>query len=160
LLRHHQRMTAERLPPLLHDDFLGPLRRYGDHSLIGEISIDPAIRPARHNGETDAEVLLEFGFVDPGPELDAKVSIAAASIRSALTNLAAIKSFGIDHSPSDWREYLEAQDRRPLVERLFLDGFEVDQTLGVSACFDYEDLGTLIVRVDPVGQGLTVELRL
>jgi hypothetical protein len=88
LLHHHLRMPADRQPPLPHDDWLGPLWRYGDHSLIGSISIQLAIRPPRHNGETDAEVLLDIGCIEPGPELDAKVSIAAARIRSALAHLA------------------------------------------------------------------------
>jgi hypothetical protein len=72
-------MPAERLP-LLHHDWLGPLFRYGEDALIGELSIDAAVRPPRSNGQTDAEVLLDFGSVEPGPDLEARLATVTTLI--------------------------------------------------------------------------------
>ncbi len=152
-------MATDRSSPLVCDAWLGPLWRHGDHELVGSVSIDPAVRPARHDGATDAEVLLDIGSTELGPELNARVSLAAARIRAALANLDEIKRFGVEHAPADWRGYYEAPGTTPLVERLFLDGFEVSYALEVAVCFDFGDLDTLVVRVDATGCGMSVELR-
>jgi hypothetical protein len=156
---HDRRMPAERVP-LLHHDWLGPLFRYGEDALIGELSIDAAVRPPRMNGQTDAEVLLEFGPVDRGPDLDARLATVTTRIKLALGNLAEIRAYGVEHGPSEWRDHFEPLGDQPLAERLFLDGFEVNQALDINACFDYEDLGTLVVHIDPAGRGRAVELHL
>lgn len=152
-------MATNHSSPVVHDAWLGPLWRHGDHELIGSISIDPTVRPARHNGATDAEVLLDIGPTTPEPELSARVSLAAARIRAALANLDQIQQFAVDHAPADWRRYYQAQGATPLIERLFLDGFEVSQALDVAACFDFGDLDMLIVKVDSSSRGISVELR-
>jgi len=86
-------MAVDRSAPIVDDPWLGPLWRYNDHELIGWITIDPAVRHARHDGSTDAEVLLNIGtFPQPSADLDARVSIAAQRIKTALANLDAINS--------------------------------------------------------------------
>jgi hypothetical protein len=153
-------MTAKRLTPLIHHDWLGDLYRYQDNALVGELQIDPRVRSPRNNGQTDAEVLLELDSIEPGPRLNAQLATVTTRIKAALANLAAIRAYGVEHGPADWREYCEPLDERPLVERLFLDGFEVKQDLDVTACFDFGDLDTLIVHLDPDGHGRAVALRL
>lgn len=152
-------MTPNRLTPLIRHEWLGDLYRYEDNALIGELQIDPRVRSPRNDGRTDAEVLLELGSIEPGPRLDAQLATITTRIKAALANLAAIRAYGVEHGPADWRAHYEPLDDRPLVERLFLDGFEVNDALDVTACFDFEDLDTLIVHLDLDGHGRAVRLR-
>lgn len=153
-------MAVDRSAPIVDDPWLGPLWRYNDHELIGWITIDPAVRHARHDGSTDAEVLLNIGtFPQPSADLDARVSVAAQRIKTALANLDAIKQFGIEFAPAGWRDHYEPQTARPLIDRLFADGFEVDEELDVAVVFDFEDLDNLIVWIDANGRGTRVDLR-
>jgi hypothetical protein len=104
-------------------------------------------------------VLLQLGSIEPGPHLNAQLAIVTRRIKAALENLAAIRTYGVEHGPADWRAHYEPLDERPLVEPLFLNGFEVDDALNVVACFDFEDLDALIVHLDPDGTGSSVALR-
>jgi hypothetical protein len=70
-----------------------------------------------------------------------------------------IAAYAVIQGPKQWREHYEALDPRPLADRLFLDGFEVDAELGVSACFDFGDLDTIVVVLDEDSRGQAVELR-
>ncbi|MFD5505367.1 hypothetical protein ACFWJS_37745 [Streptomyces sp. NPDC127061] len=47
-------------------------------------------------------------------------------------------------------------DETPLVERLFLKGFEVTSATEMDIDFDFGDLGMLVVRVDGQGCGQEV----
>lgn len=144
---------------MIHHDWLRTLRSYGEGALLGILSIDPSIRPPRANGETDAEVLLELDAVEPGPRLDMQLATAARRIKVALAKLSEVKAYGVEHGPSQWREYYEPLDSRPLVERLFLEGFEFNRNLDLTVTFDFEDLDVLLVHLDPTGHGRAVNLR-
>jgi hypothetical protein len=152
-------MTDDPYKDFVYHKWLGMLRYYEDGALLGGLRIDPSIRPPRDNGRTDAEVLLEFGSINPGPALDVKLDAVAARIKDALVRLPEIKTYGVDNGPSDWREYYEPRGMRPLVERLFLEGFEVNHTLDLTVTFDFEDLDMLLVHLDEHGKGRAVEVR-
>jgi hypothetical protein len=137
--------------------WLGTLRRYGDDQLLGHIEIDPGIRPARLNGQTDAEVLIAVGSME-GLELDSALVFATERIQAALADLEQIKAFALAQSPGEWRRYFEAVDTTPLMDRLFLEGFTVVSPTEIEISFDFGDLDMLIVRVDSRGRGQDVFL--
>ncbi|MFD9409787.1 hypothetical protein ACFWBN_22615 [Streptomyces sp. NPDC059989] len=123
------------------------------------ISLDPAVRPPRVSGQLDAEVLLELGKVEPGSDLDGRLAVVVAKIRCALAVLPEIAAYAVAQGPRPWRDYYEGLGGQPLVDRLFLEGFEVDAELGVSVCFDFGDLERIVVALDASGRGQGVELR-
>jgi hypothetical protein len=145
--------------PIAHHPWIGPLWQHGDRGLVGSISIDPAIRPARDNGSTDAEVLINIVDIEPGPALDTRLATAAGHIRDALANLHLLKQYGVEHAPAGWREHYESLASTPLTQRLFVDGFEVTETLAVMVYFDFGDLDLLVVELDSSGQPTSVKLR-
>jgi len=151
--------VIDRRAPVLTHSWLGSLYRNGDQELIGSIELDPAIRPPRDNGDRDAEVLLEVGAIEPGPELDAHLDACAARIRRALDRLPDLKRYALDHAPPGWVQYYAAQPGLPLVDRLFLEGFQVSRQLLVSLDLDFGDLDLLVVRLDPAGNGEAVFLQ-
>jgi hypothetical protein len=138
--------------------WLGSLRRYGEDQLLGSIEVDPAIRPARLNGERDAEVLITVGSPAEGSELDIVLALATERIQAALADLDNIKAFGITHAPGEWRRHYEAIDPIPLTRRLFLEGFAVLSPAEMEISFDYGDLDMLVVRVDAEGRGQDVSV--
>jgi hypothetical protein len=132
--------------------WLGEVRRYGEDQLLATIDIDPAIRPARLNGETDAEVLIAAAPALSGSALDAVLAQAAAGIRAALADLDSIKSFALAHAPSDLHyDYPEVAET-PLEERLFLESFTVTSSAEMEVSFDFGDSATLVVKLDAHGR--------
>ena len=95
-------MVIDRRAPVLRHSWLGSLYRDGDQELIGSIELDPAIRAPRDNGDRDAEVLLEVGALEPGPEVDAHLAACAARTRQALERLPDLKRYALDHAPPSW----------------------------------------------------------
>ena len=132
--------------------WLGRLRRYGKDQVIGHIDIDPNVRPARLKGGSDAEVLVTVGPVCDGSEFDAILESAVRRIRAALADLENIKVSAVALAPANWRRHYENADARPLIERLFLEGFDVISPSEMEIAFDFEDLDLLVVRVDADGQ--------
>ena len=133
--------------------WLGEVRRYGEDQLLAAIDIDPAVRPARLNGETDAEVLIAVAPALSGSALDAVLAQAAEGIRAALANLDSIKSFALEHAPGDLHyDYPEVAET-PLEERLFLAGFRVTSSAEMEVSFDFGDSDTLVVQLDARGCG-------
>lgn len=123
------------------------------------MQVDTTIRDPANNGDTSAEILLELRVVQPGPELDRRLFATTTRIRAALAALAEIRAYGVEHAPPQWREQYQAQDAAPLVDRLWLMGFEVNRTLEVAATFDCGDLDMLVVHLDPAGRGRGAEVR-
>jgi hypothetical protein len=138
---------------------LGALRRHGQLELLGSINVDPRVRVPRRNGATDAEILLEVNAFDTGPDLDAHLDRCADRLTLALATLPAIRRYAIDHAPQNWVAYYSAQPGRSLIDRLFLDGLEVDRQLRVTVVFDFGDLDSLVVVLDDRGSGSEVFLR-
>jgi hypothetical protein len=123
------------------------------------IDIDPAIRHPRSNGSRDAEILLEFATTAHGPSLRALVEDSAARIKNALTDLPSIQRYGVHHAPQSWADYHAAQPGGPLIDRLFLDGIEVDRRLRSSVIFDFGELDSLVVQLNDQGHGDSVFVR-
>jgi hypothetical protein len=136
--------------------WLGEVRRYGEDQLLATIDIDPAIRPARLNGETDAEVLIAAAPDLSGSALDAVLAQATERIRAALANLDSIKSFALTHAPSDLHYYYPEVAETPLRDRLFLEGFTVTTSADMEVSFDFGDLDTLVVQLDEQGRSWDV----
>jgi hypothetical protein len=138
--------------------WLGTVRRYGEDQVIASIEIDPAIRPARMNGETDAEVLITAGSSLSGSALDTVLEAAVERIRAALADLDGIKVFALAHAPGGWRRHYEAIEGPSLEECLFLEGFTVVSPAEMEVSFDFGDLDMLIVRLDARGHGRDVQI--
>ncbi|MBM9510400.1 hypothetical protein [Actinacidiphila acididurans] len=151
-------MTTGRRP-LLHHEWLADVWKQGDGTLLASISVDPAVRAPRMNGHGDAEVLLDFGEVEPGPDLDRRLTVVVARIRHALAALPEIVAYAVAHGPRRWRDHYERADPQPLADRLFLEGFGVDAELNLSVWFDFGDLDMIVVALDAYGRGQAVELR-
>jgi hypothetical protein len=151
-------MIDRSAPVLLHDR-LGALYPHGDGELIGSINVDPAIRPARMNGNQDVEILLSVGREYEGAALAAQVQRCAAMVDKALSALPLIKSFALQHAPAQWLEHYSSQAGPPVLERFFLDAFETDEHDVLSAVFDFGDLDQLIVELKSDGRGRRVFLR-
>jgi hypothetical protein len=132
--------------------WLGEVRRYGEDQLLATINIDPAVRPARLNGETDAEVLIAVAPTLNGSALDALLEQAAEGIRAALADLDAIKSFAHAHAPSDLHYDYPEVSETPLDERLFLEGFAVTASAEMEVSFDFGDSDMLVVQLDAHGR--------
>ncbi|MBF9132122.1 hypothetical protein I0C86_24680 [Plantactinospora sp. S1510] len=136
-----------------HHSWLGEVRRYGENQLLATINIDPAVRPARLNGETDAEVLIEVAPALGGSALDAVLEQAADGIRAALADLDSIRSFALAHAPNDLHyDYPEAS-AAPLEERLFVEGFTVTASAKIEVSFDFGDSDMLVIQLDAHGHG-------
>lgn len=131
--------------------WLGEVRRYGEDQLLATIDIDPAVRPARLNGETDAEVLIAVAAALSGSALDAVLAQATEGIRAALADLDSIKSFALAHTPSDLHYDYPEVAGTPLEERLFLEGFRVASSAEMEVIFDFGDSDTLVVQLDAHG---------
>lgn len=134
--------------------WLGRVRRHGDDQLIAHIDIPPAIRPARINGDTDAEVLIEEAGATA--DLPALADNAASRVQSALASLDVIKAYAAEHAPS-----LLASHRLPapasLHDDLFLEGFTISGA-ATEIDFDYGALDMIVVRTSPDGQCTSVRL--
>jgi hypothetical protein len=139
---------------LFQHPWLGNLWSHGQNELLGHIDVPPAIRPARNDGQTDAEVLIEIGARQ---DLPALVDDAAERVQAALADLAAIKTYAIEHAPGDWRQHYQTTDPTPLLDRLFLEGFTISAAY-TEIAFDFGDLDLLVVRTDPSGHRQTVYL--
>jgi len=139
--------------------WLGKLHWHGDRELLGSIDIDPAVRHPRYDGSRDAEILLEVAAIDSGPAIRAHVDRCAARIEQVLTELASIRRYAVHHAPTDWTDHYAAQPGGPLIDRLFLDGIEVDPHLRASVVFDFGDLDTLVVQLNDQGRGHRVYVR-
>lgn len=133
---------------VLHPE-LGLLLPYDQDQLLGSIDVPSAIRAARLNGQTDAEILIK---IDPCRDLADLVADAAARVRAGLADLERIKDYALAHAPADWREHYEQDDRVSLRDRLFFEGFTIS-TLMTEVLFDFGDLDLLVVELDPVGNG-------
>jgi len=131
----------------------------GQQELLGSIDIDPSVRHPRSNGSRDAEILLEVASTDPRPALQAHVEACAARIKNVLSDLPSIQRYAVDKAPRDWADYYAAQPGGPLIDRLFLEGIEVDRRLCVSVIFDFGDLDQLVVQLNDQGHGDGVFLR-
>ncbi|MFD0973537.1 hypothetical protein [Plantactinospora endophytica] len=132
--------------------WLGEVRRYDENQLLATIDIDPAVRPARLNGQTDAEVLIAAGPALDGYAFDALLTQAAEGIRAALADLESIKSFAVAHVPSELHYDYPEVSKTPLEERLFLEGFTVTASTEMEVSFDFGDSDTLVVRLDAHGR--------
>lgn len=150
-------MAKSKVPAVVHP-WLGELYRLGEQELLGSINIDPAVRRPRVNGSRDAEILLEIGATDFGPSLRGQVEGCAACIKEVLTALP-IRRYAVECAPQGWADYYAAQPGGPLIDRLFLDGIEVDRQLRVSVVFDFGDLDSLVVQLNDQGHGAGVYLR-
>ena len=82
----------------LEHPWLGTIRRHGHGQLIARIEIAPTIRPARNNGETDAEVLIEEACA--AADLLALADHAASRVQAALAALDEIRDYAAGHAPS------------------------------------------------------------
>lgn len=140
-----------RPEPVAHHAWLGVVRRCGDGWLIATIEVDPAIRAARQNGETDAEVLISAAPALSAAALDALLDMATARVRTALAELDGIKAYVVAHAPSAPHHAYPEVAATPLAERLFLEGFTVSSPAELEICFDFGDLDMLAVRVDAAG---------
>lgn len=138
--------------------WLGTVRRHGEGRMLASIEIDPAVRPARMNGQTDAEVLITVEPGLRGPALDAVLEMSAERIRIALADLDGIKAFALAHAPGWWRRHYEAVEGPSLAERLFLEGFAVVSPVEMEVDFDFGDLDMLVVRLDARGRGRDVRI--
>jgi hypothetical protein len=138
--------------------WLGTVRRHGEDQMLASIEIDPAIRPARMNGQTDAEVLITAEPGLSGPALDTVLETSAERIRAALADLDGIKVFALAHAPDGWRRHYGAIAGPPLEERLFLEGFAVVSPVEMEVDFDFGDLDMLSVRLDVRGRGRDVRI--
>ena len=138
--------------------WLGTVRHHGEGRMLASIEIDPAVRPARMNGQTDAEVLITVEPGLSGPALDAVLEMSAERIRIALADLDGIKVFALAHAPGSWRRHYEAVEGPPLEERLFLEGFAVTSPVEMEVAFDFGDLDMLVVRLDARGRGRDVRI--
>ena len=157
-LRQNPCMTRSGSPAIVHA-WLGELYWHGQQELLGSMDIDPVIRHPRSNGSRDVEILLGFATTDPGPSLQALVEDCAARIKNALTDLPSIQRYAVHHAPPSWADYYAAQPGGPLIDRLFLDGIEVDRRLRVSVIFDFGDLDSLVVQLNDQGHGDGVLVR-
>lgn len=151
-------MARSGVPAIVHP-WLGALRWHAQQELLGSIDIDPAIRPPRSNGSLDAEVLLEVVASGPGSGLQSHVEDCAARIKSVLPDLPLIQRYAVLHAPREWADHNEAQPGGSLIDRLFLDGIEVDERLRVSVIFDFGDLDSLVVQLDDQGHAASVIVR-
>lgn len=151
-------MARSGSPAIVHP-WLGELYWHGRQELLGSINIDPAIRDPRCNGSRDAEIVLEVAAIDHEPNLRAHVDGCAARIKHVLTDLPSIQRYAVHHAPPGWADYYAAQPGGPLIDRLFLDGIEVDPRLRVSVVFDFGDLDSLVVQLNDQGHGHRVFVR-
>jgi hypothetical protein len=134
--------------------WLGSVRRHGDDQLIAHINVPPAIRPARANGDTDAEVLIEGASAAADPRMLA--DDASARVQAALTCLDAIKAYADEHAPELLtRHQLPAPPS--LGENLFLEGFTIAASY-TEIAFDYGALDMIVVRAGTDGQCHSVSL--
>ncbi|MFD9301361.1 hypothetical protein ACFWCB_01465 [Streptomyces sp. NPDC060048] len=142
--------------PVRHP-WLGVLRPDAEGRLVGGIDIDPTVRPAAANGDTDCGVTIGPGAAGAEPvDLDG----AAARIRRVLEGLETLKDFALAHAPAHRRSHFDATDGTDGTtprDRLFLDGFDVVSPDAMDVSFDCGDLGTLLVRLD--GSGRAREVR-
>src|SRR5215207_1677756 len=83
-----------------------------------------------------------------GTRWQSHVEACAARIASVLTDLPSIQRHAAQHAPPEWVDHYQAQPGGSLIDRLFLDGIEVDQRLRVSVIFDFGDLDPLVVHVN------------
>jgi hypothetical protein len=132
--------------------WLGEVHRYRADQLLATIDIDPAIRPARLNGKTDAEVLIAIAPGLSGSALDPVLARVAEGIRAALSDLDSIKSFALAHAPSDLHYDYPEVSETPFEDRLFLEGFTVTASAEMEVSFDYGDSGMLVVQLDALGR--------
>jgi hypothetical protein len=142
----------------LQHPWLGVMWPHGADQLLAQIEIDPVIRPARANGETDAEVLITLGSAQSDAALDTVLATAVERIRAALADLDSIRAFAVEHAPRDWRRHYEAIEGLPLRERLFVESFAVTSPTEMEISFDFGDLDMLVVRVDAQGRGQDVRI--
>jgi len=156
--RHHVGVIDRRAPVLVHS-WLSTMYRNGDRELVGSIELDSADRPPRHNGDRSAEILVEVGLDTAGPELSEHLDACADRIRHALDHLPELTRYVCRHAPREWVRYQSAQPGSQLIDRIFLDGFEVSSQGLVSLAFDFGDLDMLILRLDRQGSGQAVLLR-
>lgn len=138
---------------VLHPEF-GLLRPYDQDQLLGHLDVPSAIRSARLNGQTDAEILLK---IDPCRDFADLIADAAARVRVGLADLERIKDYALAYAPAGWREYYEKDDRVSLRARLFFEGFTISSAV-TEVLFDFGDLDLLIVELDPAGNGRRVYL--
>ncbi|UXX91418.1 hypothetical protein N7U49_01850 [Streptomyces sp. AD2-2] len=138
--------------------WLGTVRRHGEGQMLALLQVDPAVRPARMNGQTDVEVLITVEPGLNGPALDAVVEMSAERIRIALADLGDIKAFALAHTPGGWRRHYEAVERTSLEDRLFLEGFAIVSPVEMEVAFDFGDLDMLVVRLDARGRGRDVRI--
>jgi hypothetical protein len=142
-------MTASFEHPWLDD-----VRRYGDDQLIAHIDIPAETRPAAHNGDASAEVLIEGAVAAADPL--ALASDAASRVQAALANLNAVKAYAAEHAPG-----LLALHRLPvaasLSEDLFLEDFAISAS-HTEIAFDYGELDMIVVQTDIGGYCLSVSL--
>ncbi|MFE9132283.1 hypothetical protein ACFYOF_43935 [Streptomyces sp. NPDC007148] len=125
---------------------------------MAQISLDPAVRAPRLNGGADAEVILMWGEVEPGPDLHGRLTAVTARLEAALIVLSEIRSYAVSHGPKPWRDHYGALDESPLADRLFLECFEVDAALNVTVWFDFGGLEMIAVVLDASGRGRVAEL--
>jgi len=138
--------------------WLGTVRPHGEDRLLASIEIDPAVRPARMHGQTDAEVLITAERGLSGPALGTVLDTSAERIRAALADLDRIKAFALVHAPGGWRRHYEAVEGPSLEERLFLESFAVVSPVEMEVDFDFGDLDMLVVRLDARGCGRDVRI--
>jgi hypothetical protein len=70
-----------------------------------------------------------------------------------------IKTFAIEHAPAEWLQHYSSQPGPPVFERLFLEGFEIDEHDMLSVMFDFGDLDLLVVELGSDGRGQRVFLQ-
>jgi hypothetical protein len=132
---------------MIHQWF-GALFRYGVDQMVAQIDIDPAVRPPRHNGSRDAEVLLQGGPSLAALAVAVFVDRCAEIVQAVLADLPAIKRYGLDHAPAEWVKHYASQPGATLLDRLFLETLDLDRQLRLTVLFDFGDLDLLAVRLD------------
>lgn len=149
---------VSRSDPVVAHPWLGRLRWCQPGELLGQLDLDPAVRPPRHNGDRDVEVTVQVPPGVEGAALQAHVDRCAARIRDALGWLPSIRQFTAEHAPAGWAEYFAPKWGTP-VDLLFLDGIEADGDGQLSLVFDFGDLDQLVTRLDDQGNSAEVSLR-
>ncbi|RFU36666.1 hypothetical protein DZF91_36910 [Actinomadura logoneensis] len=129
--------------------WLGDLGAHGRDLLVARVDISTTIWPALNDDETDVMVLIYSA--ERGEDFPHLVNAAATRTQNVLANLESIKTYAIEHAPTDWRPHLQTTDTAPIPDRLHLDDVSV-----LAACtvvsFSHPDLGILDVQTDLQGQ--------
>jgi len=137
--------------------WLGPLRLHEVDVLICHIDVDPTVRAPRLNGDRDIEILLRMDLVELGPTAaQGHIDRCASLCQGVLADLDRVKMWAVEHAPAKWLHHYGADGGPPLIDRLFLEGLDVNVDLQVAILFDFGELDLLEVNLDAHRECLSV----